>query len=244
MTIEDRLTDALHQADEFDPSLDLFARVGRSITEDLAHRRRLLKIYFSILLGLVLAVGYFAVVVSSGPQGLTIAAWEIELFRVAVLGVLVIVLAPNIRRFARSYVTDLFHLSPETGDRFLAVLDVAYYLVFSGLILVDSDFGHPEAELALGSALNSTAFAFGVFFLAMGLLHVANIVSMPFIGLIFNSLMRVALRHEAGISAPPETLRAMSADRNARAFVIGLVVVVLALAVTLLMGPILGGVLG
>jgi hypothetical protein len=244
MTIEERLTDALHQADEFDPSLDLFARVGRSITEDLAHRRRLLKIYFSILLGLVLAVGYFALVVSSSPQGLTIAAWEIELFRVAVLGVLVIVLAPNIRRFARSYVTDLFHLSPETGDRFLAVLDVAYYLVFFGLILVDADFGHPEAELALGSALNNTAFAFGVFFLAMGLLHVANIVSMPFIGLIFNSLMRVALRHEAGSSAPPETLRAMSADRNARAFVIGLVVVVLALAVTLLMGPILGGVLG
>ena len=244
MTIEERLTDALREADRFEPSPDLFARVGRSITEDLAHRKRLLRINMSIFLGLVLSIVYFGVVMSSGPNGPTVAAWEIELFQVAVLGVLVIALAPNIRRFARSFVADVFHLSPETGDRFLAVLDVAYYLVFAGLILVNADFGPPDVELALGSALNATAGAFGAFLLVMGLLHAANIVALPFIGLMVNSVTRLALRREAGVSAPPETLRAKSADRNARALVIALVVASLALVVTVLMGPVLGGVLG
>jgi len=218
--------------------------VGRSITEDIAHRKRLLRINLSILFGLVLSVGYFGLVMSTGPNGATIAAWEIELFQVAVLGVLVIVLAPNIRRFARSYVADVFHLSPETGDRFLAVLDVAYYLVFAGLILVDADFGPFDVELAIGSALDATAVTFGFFLLAMGLLHAGNIVALPFIGLVFNSVTRLALRHEAGDDAPPETLRAKSADRNARAIVIALVVATLALVVTVLMGPVLGGIIG
>lgn len=245
MTIEERLTDALHEADRFEPSPDLFARVGRSITEDLAHRRRMVRNYLSILVGLLLITGYFALVVSSGTTGeTTIAAWEIRLFQLAVLGVLVIVLGPNIRRFARSYVADIFHLSPETGDRFLAVLDVAYYLVFAGLILVDADFGPLETEVALGAALNESAVAFGFLLLVMGLLHAMNIMAMPFLGLVFNSMTRLALRREAGAAAPPETLRARSADRNARAFVIALVVAALALAVTFLMGPVLGGVLG
>lgn len=244
MTLEERLTEALHEADRFDPSPDLFARVGRSITEDLTHRKRLLRINLSILLGTVLSLGYFAVAVTSGPRGATIAAWEIKLFEVAILGILIIVLAPNIRRFARSYVADIFHLSPETGDRFLAVLDVAYYLVFIGLILIDSDFGPPGAELVFGAALADTASKFGFFLLAMGLLHAVNIVAMPFIGLIFNSVTRLALRQEAGNAAPSETLRARSADRNARAIVIALIVVVLALALTMLMGPVVGGILG
>jgi hypothetical protein len=244
MTLEERLTDALHEADRFDPSPDLFSRVRRSITEDIAHRKRLLRINLSVLLGLLLTVGYFGLMMSTGSNGVTIAAWEIELFQVMVLVVLVIVLAPNIRRFARSYVADVFHLSPKTGDRFLAVLDMAYYLVFAGLILVDADFGPPNAELAIGSALGATAVTFGVFLLAMGLLHAANIVALPFIGLVFNSVTRLALRNEAGADAPPEALRAKSADRNARAMVIALLVATLALVVSLLMGPIAGGILG
>ena len=179
--------------------------------------------------------------VSAGPRGVSIAAWEIELFRFSVLGVLVIVLAPNIRRFARSYVAEIFHLSPETGYRFLAVLDVAYYLIFIGLMLVNADFGPPEFEIPLARALNDTAVAFGFFLLAMGLLHATNIVALPFIGLIFNSVTRLALRGEAGNAAPPETRRAKSADRHVRAMVIGLVVAALALAVTLLMLLMIGG---
>lgn len=240
MTIEERLTEALHEADRFEPSPDLFARVGRSITEDLAHRRRLLRIYLSMLLGVVLSAGYFMLVVTPGPAGPTISAWETELFQLAVLGVLVIVLAPNIRRFARSYVADVFHLSPEAGDRFLAVLDIAYYLIFVGLMFVNADFGPPELELAFPAALDDVAAEVAFVLLAMGLLHALNIAALPFVGLIFNSVIRLAVRREAAEEAPPESLRALKADRVARAFVIALLVVVGALLLNLVAGVVIG----
>lgn len=69
-------------------------------------------------------------------------------------------------------------------------------------------------------------------------------MSLPFIGLVFNSVTRLALRREAGADAPPETLRAKSADKNARAMVIALIVATLALTVMVLFGPVLGGVIG
>ena len=48
MTVEQRLRDALHRADGYAPSPDLFARVQRSIEEDRAHRRRMGKITIGI----------------------------------------------------------------------------------------------------------------------------------------------------------------------------------------------------
>jgi len=244
MTIEERLTDALHEADQFEPSLDLFARVGRSISEDLAHRRRLLRIYLSVLLGVVLSVGYFGLVVSSSSHGLTIAAWEIKLFEVAEMGVLVIVLAPNIRRFARSFVADVFHLSAATGGRFLVVLDIAYYLVFTGLILGNADFGPPRAELALPSAFEDTAFTLAFLLLFMGLLHAVNIATLPFVGLVFNSVIRLTLRREAGDAAPPMSVRAESAESNAKTLVIVIVVLAVAVAVPIIALLVIGGLAG
>lgn len=37
MSLEKRIADALHAADTFQPSPDLFTRLQRSIEEDLAH---------------------------------------------------------------------------------------------------------------------------------------------------------------------------------------------------------------
>ena len=242
MTLEERLAEALHEADRFEPSPDLFARVNRSIAEDLTHRRRMLRIFLLIAVGLLLLAGYLRVVVSTGSSGVTIAAWESAVLDLAILGVLLIVLGPTIRRFARGYVADVFHLSPETGDRFLVVLDLAYYILFAGLILVDVDgYGPLANEIPLAEALSFTASRVGFIVLFMGVLHAVNIVALPFVGLVFNSVTRLALRGEAGDDAPPETLRARTVDRNARAFVIALLVAVLALAVMLGIGPLIGG---
>ena len=241
MTVEERLTDALHQADRFEPSPDLFARVNRSISEDRAHRRRLVWIFSSIAAGALLLGGYLRLVVSTGSSGGTIAAWESALLDLAILGALLIVLGPTIRRFARNYVVDVFHLSPKTGDSFLVVLDLAYYILFAGLMLVDADgYGPLANEIPLGEGLSFTASHVGFFLLFMGLLHAVNIVVLPFVGLIFNSTTRLALRSEAGDDAPAENLRARTADRNARAFVVALVVVVLAVLMTLGIGAVIG----
>jgi hypothetical protein len=241
MTIEERLTDALHEADRFEPSPDLFARVNRSIAEDRAHRRRLVTIFTSVAAGMLSAAGYLFLVVSTGTPGVTIAVWETALLDLAILGVLLIVLGPTIRRFAGSYVADVFHLSPETGDRFLAVLDLAYYTFFAGLILFDADgYGPLANEVPLAEGLSFTASHVGLFVLVMGVLHAVNIMVLPFVGLIFNSVTRLALRAEAGDHAPPETPRARAVDRNAGAFVLTLAVVVLVVLAALGIGAVIG----
>jgi len=241
MTIEERLTDALQEADRFEPSPDLFARVNRSIAEDRAHRRRLTMFFASVVAGALLVAGYLRLVVSTGASGFTIAAWESALLDLAILGGLLIVLGPTIHRFARSYVADVFHLSPETGHHFLVVLDLAYYIFFAGLILVEADaYGALGKEIPLAEGLASTASRVAFFVLFMGVLHAINIVALPFVGLVFNSTTRLAFRREAGDEAPPENQRSRIVDRLAREFVVALVVVALVVVLTLGIGAVIG----
>ena len=239
MTLEERLKAALHRADAYQPSPDLFARVQRSIEEDLAHRRRLMMVGVAITAVVVVSILYFQLTVSPAPEGMSIAAWEIALFDTTLLAIVLIVLGPNIRRFAQSYVEDIFHLNPTSGDRFLRVLDMAYYVLFSGLIIVDADaFGPWLEEIPISEALQVSAEHIGFFLAAMGILHAVNIAVLPILGLVFNSLMRIALRSEAGADAPPEAPAARVIDRNARGFALGAAVAVLAVAVSLGIGPV------
>lgn len=226
MTLEERIVDALHQTDDYEPSPDLFSRVGRSISEDLVHRRRRLRAVSSILVALIAIGFYLSAVIHFGATGTTITAWKLELLEIAVLTSLVIALGPVVRRFGGGFVEDVFHLSPQTAKRFLRLLDVAYYLVFAGLILVGSDFGHLYAELHLTAALQDSVTRIGVFAGAMGILHTATVASLPVIGLLFNSGTRRALRFQAGDAAPPTSEKAEGVDRLVRG--IGLTLMVLA----------------
>lgn len=233
MTLERRLTDALHQADDYEPSPDLFTRLGRSINEDLAHRRRTRRAYLGVLAALAIIAGYLSLAVGVDPTDATIASWELELLELVVLGSLVIVLGPLLRRFGEGYVADVFHLNPETADRFLKLIDIAYYLLFIGLILIDVDFGPPDVELSFPAALEDSVFRLGLFLGFMGLLHTLTIAALPVIGLFFNSTTRRALRHRAGATAPPIAPRAAKAERLIHG--IGLTLALLAVAAGLLL---------
>jgi hypothetical protein len=243
MTLEERLADALHAADSVEPSPDLFARMGRSIEEARAHRRRLLTVWAAALATAGTVVAWVALSAEIGDGGeQVIDGWKIILAYLFVSGSLVIGLAPNIRRFGRSFIDDVFHLSPATGGRFLAVLDIAYYLTFTGLILVDADVWPVGQTVALFPILGDALSKVGFILLAMGILHTANLAFLPVLGLIYNSVVRRDLRRRAGDAAPPETLRARSADRNARSFAIAVAVVALSLAPTVVV-PLIGGML-
>lgn len=225
MSLERRLVDALHQADDYDPSPDLFSRLGRSISEDLAHRRRVRMAYLGVLAGLAAIAGYLAVVVDFGRSGPTLASWELALLELAILGSLLIVLGPLMGRFGQGYVADVFHLSAETARRFSKLLDIAYYLLFTGLILVEvADFGPLDVKLPFPAALEDSAFRIGLFLTFMGLLHSVNIVALPVIGLFFNSTIRRARRQRAGASTPPVSPRAAKAEK-----LVGAVVLILTL---------------
>jgi hypothetical protein len=154
----------------------------------------------------------------------------------AIGGALIVALAPHIRRFARSFVDDVFHMSPATGGKFLTVLDIAYYVTFTGLILIDADNWALAERVILSAALDDLAFRIGFLLFAMGLLHAVNIATLPILGLIYSSIVRRDLRRRAGADAPGESIRALRADSAARGFAVGLIALAVALAISFVVG--------
>jgi hypothetical protein len=236
MTVEDRLREALHEADRIHPSVDLFQRLTLSLEESRARRRRLVKGVVATLLFLAMLAGYLSWAVGSSDGA--VEGWKIVLPQLVISAVVIVTLGPNIRRFGIGFIDDVFHLTPKTGRRFLAVLDIAYYLTFAGLMLVDADVWQLTSEVPIQTHLESSADSLAFLLLAMGVLHAVNIASLPVLGLIYNSIARAGLRSSG--AAPPELLSARAADRNARAFAIGVVVALAAVLAGLLLGPLAG----
>ena len=104
------------------------------------------------------------------------------------------------------------------------------------VLLVDADLWGLGERLVLSSGLEDFVGRLAFLLLAMGLLHSVNLAAMPILGLIYNSLVRVDLRHGAGQDAPPESMRARVADRAAHGFAVGLAVIALSVLFTLVVG--------
>ena len=85
MSLERLLTETLHEADAYEPSPDLFARVERSLEEDAAHRRRVRIGVASVIGGLVGAAAFLIATSSPGPFGSpAVPAWALESLTLAV----------------------------------------------------------------------------------------------------------------------------------------------------------------
>jgi len=244
VTTEERLVDALRQADSFQPSPDLYARLERSIAEDRRHRRRV----WGWSLGSAIGLGLITlwVIVSSGRAvdgSPTIEGWRLAVAYLALVGGVIVSLGPLLRRFGAGLLDGVFVLHPETGRTFIRVLDVAYYAVFVGLALVDADQWQLDATLALREGLEARLDNVAFVLLAMGILHTLNIVVLPVIGLVSNSLVRRDARREPGSAIPPESPRARRVDGHVQTIVIVLVVLALAFALPLALGAPLGQVM-
>lgn len=243
MTLEQRLVDALHSADGFDPSLDLFARVERSIDEDRRFRRRRLYATMLVLLGTAIVGSSLGLSVRVGFAGrLMIDAVNIAIAHLALSAGIIVALAPAIRRFGRAFLDDVFHLSPETGTRLTLMLDIAYYTAFTGLILIDADSWELGRVVPLAPALESLATRLGALLLVMGVLHAVNIAFLPILGLVHNSIVRRHQREIAGAAAPPESTRARGADGSARAIAIALFIAAVALLGLAVVALVAGGI--
>lgn len=194
MTTERQLIEAFEAALAYEPSADLWTRVLHSIEEDRRHRRRLLNttlaVVAMIVVGIVVAVTAVSTDVTVGGTSRVRFDWRVmEGLEIGGLTVLVLAMGPGIRRFGRGYAGDLFWIQPETGTRMLRLLDVSYYLLFSGYILVTTRlsapaayrFGHP------GEQLEEAAIRIGGLLLAMGLLHATTLMAMPLVAFVHNS---------------------------------------------------------
>ncbi len=190
--IEQRLRSALGGATGVVESPDLYARVELSIADD----RRLRAQHRAIAAITACAVVAVAAVViatvgrpvtgapTRQPGGLAMDWWILELITNVVLIVLAFWLGPLIKRFGRSYAADVFRANPRTGKSFLALTDVAYYLIFVAFILFTARF-EPDAEwdgLVAAEQLKQATARVGGILLMIGVLHGVNLLALPVVG--------------------------------------------------------------
>ena len=239
MNVEERLVESLGAFGRFDPSPDLFARVELGVAEDRLRRRR----FVGITLGVagfiaVLVAGIAAGAETSSVGVLTVPRWSIELAETMVLGAMVVAFGPAIRRFGSLFVAEVFEGFGDTGERFLRLLDVAYYLVFAGFILMSTSLQRFSAPSSLSTMVERSADRVGSMLLLMGLMHAATLSALPLIGLIHASTVRKQVRG-AMADPPPASPAALRAERITQILVwLTLVGAVLGF---LFFGPIVGG---
>jgi hypothetical protein len=239
MSLESRLTNALHQTDGYQPSPDLFARVARSIEEDRKHRRRTRLATVAVIVSLGVIVAFLVAVSDRDSDGvLGWPKWSLQMVVLAILGAVLISLGPAIGRYGQPLLADVFHLGPATGERFARLLDIAYYVGFGGAILLSLDLTAPgEVVVITSEGLSEPLSQVAVVLLMLGLSHTGNLLLIPVVGLLYSSLVRRTARHAAGAAAPPVSRAARNADRVAMALVLTVVLVgITAVLVGLLLG--------
>lgn len=235
MSLERRIADALHAADDYEPSLDLFSRLQRSIEEDRAHRRRIHITLGLVGVGAMLLAGFFASVARLSSDGtVTLPKWSIQVAVALILTTVLVSLGPVLRRLGSPLLDEVFHLSAATGQRFSRLLDIAYYLFFGGLIINSVDpRGLVERVDVSGEQVWTGVARIAGFLLQLGIAHTLNLALLPLIGLLFTSLTRRARRRAAGGGAPPQSPGAQRADRFAGIVVMTVSVLVIAGALIL-----------
>ena len=191
--LEQRLLSALHAADAVEPSSDRWSRVLHSIDEDQRHRRRVISVIAGSLTVMLLAVAAVLISLEQHPRlsslGYRVGWWQLELVETAVLVTLIAGMAPAIRRFGRGYADDLFPPGETTGDRLIALLDVAYLLIFTGYVLASAQFTKTDDYIVwdLGEQLASSLARIAGLLLLMGLLHAATFMALPLLALVANT---------------------------------------------------------
>ena len=184
-TLEERLRDALHDGGAAaTESPDLFARVELSIADDRRLRRQhaALRGVIACAIGAVVAV--LVAVIDRREGEVLMAWWILEVLTTALLVVIACWPGPLIKRFGRSYAADVFRANPRTGQSFVMLTDVAYYLIFFSYILFTITYAPREswAETVNAQQLqHETARVAGIL-LIIGVLHGVNLLAMPVMG--------------------------------------------------------------
>jgi len=227
MNLEQLLGDALHAADSFEPSPDLFAKVQRSIEEDALHRRRVRRGLGWVGLTGILVAAYLASTVRVTDGAVSMSFRALELLTTLLMVGLVVVLGPAIRRFGETYERDVFRSAPAVGSSVLRLLDIAYYLIFGSFIAITLVF-EPQLEFDsnLASWVRGELDRIGGLLLVMGLLHIALVIALPVVGLVHAANERSG-RMAAGAESTDAGVDRVDRATTIAAWLIAAVVVIL-----------------
>ncbi len=192
MTLEQQVRSALVAIDDLEPSTDLWTRVAESIVDDDRRRARRGRWAIGFLGFVATVVGLMLAGTTTSPLRTSVVDWRVmEAVEAMVMVGLVVALGPAIRRFGSGYAREVFRARPSTGDSFLALLDVAYYLVFGGYVLVTLGFAeHFPTAVRIGDQIEHAAIEVAGLLLTMGLLHAATFAVLPLLGLVFTATQR------------------------------------------------------
>lgn len=192
MNMEQRLIEVFQTSHRLEPTPDLFSRVVHSIEEDRRHRRRVVRTVAVLLAAFGSVVAVAALSLEEGRYGRFVHRPIMEALEALVLVTILVVLGPAIRKFGRGYAHDLWPRGAVTPDAILRLLDLAYYLVGAGYVLLSTEFEFTDGLLdnRLPEQIADAAFRIGGLILALGLLHAATLFLMPVVALIDNSTRR------------------------------------------------------
>ncbi len=132
--------------------------------------------------------------------------WSLEALMTGAMAALVLTVGPAIRRFGTAFENDIFRSNPATGSSFLALMDVAFYLIFGAYTFMTLRYSPPVDALGTQHLVEWVGWQFhrlAGLLLLMGLLHAATMVALPVVGLVFSANMRRARRDRLGDAAPP-----------------------------------------
>ncbi|HVM02198.1 MAG TPA: hypothetical protein VM263_05955, partial [Acidimicrobiales bacterium] len=183
--VEELLRSALAEGTAaVDESPDLFARVQLSIDDDrrLRRQRRAAAGVVACVAGALAAV--VAAVTDYREGELLMDWWMLELIATAALAAIALWLGPLIKRYGKSYAADVFRANPRTGKSFIALTDVAYYLIFFAYILFTVSF-EPKGtwdETVNAQQLQHETARLGGILLIIGVLHGVNLLALPIMG--------------------------------------------------------------
>jgi hypothetical protein len=206
MSVEQLLRQTLHRADTYEVSPDLFARVQRSIEEDHVHRRRVRLAIRWAVAGALCVAAYLVAMAEVVDGRVTWPWWSLELLTAAILITLILIVGPLIRRFGGIFAGSVFVANPSTARHFLRVLDVAYYLVFSAFVVIETQVVPREEWLGpdgTSAHLGWLIDRIGGMLLLMGVLHAITIAALPVLGVVFSSIWRQLLSEEREPTDPP-----------------------------------------
>jgi hypothetical protein len=187
MNVEQRLMQALRHTDRVEPSPDLWSRVVHSIDEDRRHRRRVVGTAAGIICTSLALIAAGALAITDTPGGRIVHGPTLEILEAIALVTAVVALGPAIRRFGRGYAADLWPPGGSTPQALLKLMDVAYYLVGAGYILLSTEFEFGAGHDLLAGQLAEAAARLGGLLLVLGILHAGALAALPIVALVDNS---------------------------------------------------------
>lgn len=179
-SVEERLGRVLAAVDAFQPAPDLWDRVQASLAEDATRRRRRRRLAWGVV---AVAVVLAAAALRGGVPGGGLDWRVLEVVETLLLVAIVVGVRPLLDDAGSDFLRAVFRGSETVATNLARLLDVAWNLVFIGMVVVTVTWerGTPVGASA-AAQLDQVLERIGGLLLAMGLLHGLTFLALPVVG--------------------------------------------------------------